>query len=247
MVSVGSCNESVGKIRFLQIILQVYVSFDSLGGSQFQRNLLCGYTSLGNAYFSYFHILEPKSLPLTRRWVLIKPAQVTAAASALLMPTAALLADSIKGASEWCTSISKQPFACEISIRGWEVKIWCRTHQSTRDSLAFSTNFYTGDFFYHSFIEPINTLVTGFQGKVLVPFLSEWQVAPSAGSWAAQFRLSVCQVSRLVALAYSSTTSDLKERKHNWWQLVVWQPGGLSQAFPKHKSHFWVLRRAEWA
>lgn len=36
-------------------------------------------------------------------------------------------------------------------------------------------------FVYHSFTEQINTLVTGFQGKVLVPFPAEWQVAPPGG------------------------------------------------------------------
>lgn len=72
--SVRSSFESMGEIRFLEIPIQIYLSIYFLSGqSQSLRNLLCGYTSLGNTYFIYFHIHELKSLALTRRWVLAKP------------------------------------------------------------------------------------------------------------------------------------------------------------------------------
>lgn len=72
--SVRSFCQSMGEIRLLEIPVQIYLSTDCLSGqSPSQGKLLCGYNSLGNTYFVYFHIHELKSLPLTRRWVLDEP------------------------------------------------------------------------------------------------------------------------------------------------------------------------------
>lgn len=177
-----------------------------------------------------------------RRWVLIKTAQVLQQQQqncwcpqllCLLIPQK----EHLSGA---CMSLSNHLHVkYPIGAGKWKFGTEHTRAQGTAWPSPLTSTLAT--FVYHS------APFTPFQGTVLVPFLAEWQIAPAVGSWAAWFRLSVCQVSRLMALAYGSTARDLKERKHNWWQLVVWQPGGLSQAHPKRKCHFWVLRRAEWA
>lgn len=94
----------------------------------------------------------------------------------------------------------------------------------------------TGDFYLplRSFTEQINKLAVAFCCKVLVPFLAEWQATPSVGSRAAQFRLFICKVSRLVALGCRNTVRDLKEKEAQSMaadSLTAWRPfTGSSEA-----------------
>lgn len=74
--SVRSSYESVGEIRFLEITVQECLAIDCLSvQSQSLRNPLSGYTSLGNTYFSYFHICKLKFLKKKKKKKEMRPGQ----------------------------------------------------------------------------------------------------------------------------------------------------------------------------
>lgn len=188
-----------------------------------------------------------KLLPLSRRWVQAKPGfrwcssssvTNTYGCSACWFWTRGIKAMHMCLLATVCVLTVRQGLGSEDRIRSTSA------HKGMLGLLQSHTSHFC--LLLYSFTEQINNLATTPScRKVLVPFPAEWQAAPPAGRRAAEFRLLVCKVSRLVALGCSSTVRDLKERKHSWWQLIAWWPGGLSQAHSRHKCHFWFLRRAE--
>lgn len=103
--SVTSSYESMGEIRFLEIPFQIYLNIDCLGGqSQFQRNLLCGYT--WTYIFQLFLHLWTEISSSNKE---VSPGQASVQMlqqqQHYLTPAVALLADSVEGASRQCAYI----------------------------------------------------------------------------------------------------------------------------------------------